>query len=502
MDEIFSESTFGGIQFRDKWQFELKSELLPVAADGESIQSQEFYIFIPNSLQINDQTYTKQQFYDDQTNLIRFKTPNYTMEELLDPLRADSPFVLLENLLGEPQSEENQELLENEVKLLADIFNSSLRDKLIDLAKRINPIKKQDSIEAFLRDVSDYLDQLEQFRKQIAQLKEQYLAAWPQEKIYNLFTYVDEFLRVTQGKALTQFLHRLRLKQLEAFIPLDQRIVKLLLDEKEILPPSSLEGEAKEEFILYHEGLLNKFVIDPLLLKTSRSSVDQKYKGIILGLPAAIAMFIYMILFAWQWHYFIVNSEPFIVLTVIIYVMKDRIKEELRFLSYQQAARWFSDYTTEIHSNGTDLGTLRESFSFIEEAQIEPKILEVRDKEFHGVMERFKRPEQVIYYKKTVTLSEKMQTMETRFYGLNLIFRFDIHHFLTKAEDAYQATLVLDPDTKLIRRVQLPRVYHINIIMKTTLGKKGVPQIDKFRLIVDKSGIKRVENLTEETQGI
>lgn len=496
MEEHFDESTLGGIQFRDKWQFELKSELLPVAKEGISVQNQEFYIFIPNALQINDQTYTKQQFYIDQTNLIRFKTPYLTMKQLLDVENIDSPLGRLEKIRIMAQTPENYEILNNEVKLLGDIFRSSLRDKLIEFSKRLNRLKKAESFEEFNKDVNTYLKELELFKDNFRAIKTRYLETWLQDKLGNLFHYVEEFLIACESKSLTQFLQRLRLKQNEALSKLDKKITQIIISNEELNPHPALNDEAKDEFILYKEALLNKFVIDPLLLKTSRSSVDQRYKNIIGGIPAAVAMAIYMVLFAWQWSHFVVNSEPFIVLTVILYVMKDRIKEELRLISYRQAARWFSDYTTEIHSNGTDLGTLRESFAFVQESQIDPTVLEMRNREFHGILEGFKRPEQVIYYKKNVKLKEKLHTMEPRFDALNLIFRFDIHHFLTKAEDAYQQTLVLDANTELVKRVQLPRVYHINIIMKTTRGKNGITHFDKFRLIVDKSGIKRVENLS------
>lgn len=495
MEDTFDDSTAEGIHFRDKWQFELKSELLPDPQAGESRQIQEFYLFIPNALQINDQTYTKEQFYVDQTNLIRFKTPHFTMEELLD-YNIGTPFSLLRKLLNNSQTPENYEVLQKEVKLLGAIFRSSLRDKLIEFNKRLTRIKKPEGIEQFKQDMNTYLDELGLFMKEFRELKEEYLKTWPLEKVENLFSYVEDFLILAQENGLTQFLHRLRLKQSEELTDLDKRLVELLLYKTEFVIPTARLDESKEEFILYREALLNKFVIDPLLLKTDRSSVDQRYKNIIASIPAAVAMLIYMILFAWQWNYFIVNSEPFILLTVVIYVMKDRIKEELRLLSYQKAAKWFSDYTTEIHSNGDDLGTLRESFTFVQEAQVDPKILQIRNKDFHGVLKWFKRPEQIIFYKKSVRMSDKLKSAESPFYGLNLIFRLDIHHFLAKAEDAFQQTLVLDPVTKMIRRVQLPRVYHINIIIKTIIGKKGAPQISKFRLIVDKNGIKRVENLT------
>src|ERR1700722_13915917 len=100
MDEtVLEDVETGKIHFRDKWQFELKSDLYPFSERKEDNLVQEFYFFIPNSLQINDQTYTKVQFYQDQTNLVRLKTPRFSFNELIDPLNAESPLTRLRSFL-------------------------------------------------------------------------------------------------------------------------------------------------------------------------------------------------------------------------------------------------------------------------------------------------------------------------------------------------------------------------------------------------------------------
>src|SRR5262245_28711441 len=117
MDEYFEDLQSGRIQIRDKWQFEFKSELFPFSHLRSNIHTQEFYFFIPNSLQINDQTYTKAQFYQDQTNLIRFKTPTFTFEELIDKDNAEVPLVRILMLCDLTYSKETEELIEDEIKL-------------------------------------------------------------------------------------------------------------------------------------------------------------------------------------------------------------------------------------------------------------------------------------------------------------------------------------------------------------------------------------------------
>ena len=502
MDEYLIELQSGGIRFRDKWQFELKSDLFPFSESRTNIHTQEFYIFIPNSLQINDQTYKKEEFYRDQTNLIRFKTPQFSLEEMTSLVDQKCPLGKISSYLKRGSLPEDIEAIQNELKLLGDIFNSALRNQVGDFIKRLPYLVDSPSSDEFAKDFSKFCEELDNFLKAFKKVEKESLASYSDPMLRECFFYIEEFLNREIYDYLANFLNRLRKTESAELASIDRLVCEILIRAKRnrqepIKEESELSKDKNaDEYILYRKGLLNKFVIDPLLLKTNRSSVDQRYRNVIGGIPAAVAMLIYLLLFIWQGNVFLFNSEPFILLTVVIYVLKDRLKEELRFLSYRQAAKWFSDYTTEIHSNGQILGDLRESFSFVNEHQIPKEILSIRNKEFHGIMEAFQRPEQVIYYKKTVRIQKKPKMIETRFYGLSIIFRFDIHHFLSKTEDPYQTYLDLDEMTLAIRKLQLPRVYHLNIIMKTTSTLKDESQkieLKKFRLVVDKTGIKRVE---------
>jgi hypothetical protein len=505
MDEQLDEYESGQIHFRDKWQFELKSDLYPFV-EARNALVQEFYIFIPNSLQINDQTYTSAQFYQDQTNLIRFKTPEFTFPELTDPHNTESPLTRLNLLKQAPPTEENQQKIQTESQLLGNIVHSALRHEmsgfLVDLDYLEDPAVAKKFIDHFLI----FCHEVEHFRQAYLKTQEAILTSWPNLNLKKHLDCVDEFLSANIHGYFSNFLVRLREKKQADLSLIDQRLCEMILSEAAYRENkfgqngSPADHLHRDEYLLYRKGLLNKFIIDPLLLKTSRSSVDQRYRAFITGIPAAIAMLLYMLLFVWQGTFFVINTEPFILLTVVIYVLKDRLKEELRYLSHRQAARWFSDYTTEICAppDDTVMGKLRESFSFIDGEKIPREVLEIRDRHFHSVLEEVKRPERVLYYKKTVDLYSKPTLLESRFYGLNIIFRLDIHHFLNKAEDPYQSYLTLDPQTLKLRRVQLPKVYHINIIIRSyTVLPNGQnkDEMKKYRLIVDKIGIKRIERV-------
>lgn len=506
MDESLDDLKAGRIQFRDKWQFELKTDLFPDSISKKIYQIQEFYFFIPNALQINSQTYKKEQFYLDQTNLIRFKTPTFTFSELSDPDNSESPFVKILMLADFAPCASIEEQIQDEIKLTGNIFHSALRNEIAGFVGELPFLKEKESQVHFSKKVLHFCEKLQKARNQFCNLKENFENSSTSKLLKVNFDYIDEYISNVINDYLLGFLNRIRTKPLEEFEELDKRICEIILREKEYrknnLPEEKNlpKDRHAEEYLLYRKGLLNKFLLDPLLLKINRSPTDKRFRGLILGIPAAIAMTIFLTLYVLQGNVFLLNSEPFILLTVIIYVLKDRLKEELRVLSYRQVAKWFSDYVTEIRMQNNDivLGKLNESFSFVEENKVPKEIIDIRNREFHAILEEFKRPEQIIYYKQTIQIGKKPNEISSRFYAFNTLFRFDVHHFLSKAEDPNQFNLDLNSETHDLNKTQLPRVYHVNIILKTTTKgsfKKKKVEFKKFRLVVDKNGIRRVEDL-------
>ncbi len=59
------------------------------------------------------------------------------------------------------------------------------------------------------------------------------------------------------------------------------------------------------------------------------------------SLAAGIAMTLYILLFIWQGSVFVINSQPFILFTIFIYVLKDRLKDEIKNVSMKQALDGF-----------------------------------------------------------------------------------------------------------------------------------------------------------------
>lgn len=435
----------GQIHVRDRLQFELKSEFITSSDKKASVFTEELYIFVPQSLQINRDTYSTDQFYRDEMNLIRYKTPTFSFEELLDPRNDLSPLF-------------NADKLDHEIKLLANIFRSTLRNAV----KKITEHAEADlhsEIDLFVSQVRETFERFRSLKKEIKTQKEELDLA-------------ESFMQLNLENFVTGLLEFLRKNGLNKKDSADKALTRLLIDEC----PREHENE---EDILSHASWMNKHFYEELSLKNERVHIAKQHGTWIGMLAAAIAMLIYMILFVWKATTFGINSIPFIMLAVVFYVLKDRVKEGMKDLWRQNAYRWFPDYSTKIAApNDHFLGTLNESFQFVDSVP--------------EVFSRFKTqdryvPETIMQYKKEIKVATDTPV------ELNTIFRFNIHRFIEKAADAIQNRPQLNPQTLDIEYKLLSKVYILTVLLKNTFA--GRAEIKKFHIYISKKGIDHVEYL-------
>lgn len=483
MDEFLEDLKSGEIRFRDRWQFELKSEFSPNATTHENSYTQEFYFFIPNSLQITSKTYSREDFYKDLTNLIRYKTPIIPLKDFID-----APLFQL-NALEEPSK------LQTELKLMGNVFKSSLRREIQNILSFSLPPEEE---------VRNLCNDIEHFRKAFLQLPT--VCKFDKSpELTETYGYLDEFIGTSIDYYLTGLLDQFRTHHSPVPASIEDNLCKIILQENEhkekthhaLLQFSS--DTARDEQILYRLSLLKKYFLDALLLRVDRISVQERFGTVISSFSAAIAMLVYVLLFVWQGQWFVINSLPFVVITVAAYVLKDRLKEGLKALSYKRAFSYFSDFSTKILSPQDEvIGELKESFIFVDEEQIPEDIRKIRNFDFHAMLKSFKRPEQVFYFKRIVKTYLPENKKLDRLKSLTISLRYNLQDYLEKASDPYHSFSTLDKSTRTILKLRLPKVYHLNVILKNQylddLGQKVV-ELQKFRIIIDKNGIKNIEQI-------
>lgn len=504
MESFWNDLHYEDIHFRDNLQFEVESDFAPIFALKENVSTQEFYFFIPSSLQINRSTYSKEQFYKDRTNLIRFKTPEFSFSELIDKNNALSPLNRINALKNMNETEHHVLLVQDELKLLSNVVRSALRSSVRQLLDCLGPPQShvndvlQTNTLALCKDILS-------FRKEFFHIQADFSNYWSGIVLQD-FLYTDEFISGSIDYYLTGFLEYLRRSKIENIHEIDHHLCEIITEEKRHRQKYYREsgksgpGPFIQERTLHRRGLLNKYVLDALLLGLERISWVEKYGGIIAGLATGVAMFFYAVLLFLNVTNLGFNSIPFLVLTVILYVLRDRFKEGLKTVFHQQACRWFSDYTTQIRTpnNEIQIGNLKEFFSFLTEEDLQEEIRQVRQKGFASDLQLFKQPEVIFYYKKEMVLVSSETPIRARRHKLHNIFLFNIHLLLEKASNPVEPHLNLDIDTMEIGVNRLPKVYYINIIVKNTFIQPDLQvkvEIKKFCVVIDKNGIRRVETV-------
>lgn len=492
-----------GIQLRDNLQFELKSEFFINPRLKENVYKQEFFLFVADTLQINKNTYSKQQFYLDQTNLIRYKTPRISLQNLIKEDNIQSPLARLIALKNFPLGQEAVKMVLDELRLFGNMFRASLHEQIQRLANQLEINASDIRIEEIKQGIFALCNEVKSLYTVFQNIQNDLIKHDIETKLKHYLEYTDEFINQIVDYDFTILLHQVRNNKLTTnWKEIDHTLCEIISQAQNHLKvyfSQSPQGNPFfKEKVLYRHGLLNKFMLEALRLQTNRFSREEKHGHLLGAISAGVAMFIYMILF-WKSTNFGINSLSVILLVVLLYILKDRLKEEIKNLYYKQAYRWFPDYTTEIKSpKGYTVGRLTENFSFINVSQLPTDFLEMRNRDFHEELPDVDRPETIMQYKREVTLYQRHQSVEDRRRELTMVFRFNLHRFLQKANNPLQPYLTLNRKTHVIEKRLMPKVYHINIIIKNTyllFNLKQKVELKKFRIVIDKRGIKRIEQI-------
>ena len=192
----------------DNYNFESKIDYIldRTPSEKESSYLLEVFLFIPESLQINKESYSKEQFFLDLNNRIRFKTPQMTIQGLLDENNKLSPIYVILKKLKEIEygqvSHETHIRIEREIRLLACIVKVSLRDQFSFILTFSQKLKKQGNFTAVF---SNYLDDIEKFESKMNFLRETFSISQIPYKLQEALQYADEYISLQINFGISLF---------------------------------------------------------------------------------------------------------------------------------------------------------------------------------------------------------------------------------------------------------------------------------------------------------
>ena len=125
--------------------------------DNEGLKDNRFavnsWIFLPNSIGINPESYGKDQFYRDVKSNVRLITPRFSLKEISSPdaLPLSSVRKAMVDMMG---SEQNMDAYEYHLKMFAAIFKSAIREAEHQI-RGLRDLSKTDSLcVSYCQDIS------------------------------------------------------------------------------------------------------------------------------------------------------------------------------------------------------------------------------------------------------------------------------------------------------------------------------------------------------------
>lgn len=505
------------VEVHDRKQFELKLEYQPSGTDPDSHYLVETLLFIPNSLNINADTWPRESFYADLHNYVRLKTPVLSFLEV--QTGAHSPLVQLEQrvplgLMG-PESE-----VVYDAKMLACVMRGALRrfargmkEECKNLlsgadspacAKESSPEHLQSLAHSSIRATQDVL---RRYRTTVALLKEKYPLGRHTTSSLKL---VDEYLSLL----VEQFFRRIvvQMEQMPrsgAWVDLRRELMDVVIGDESYRKanklPSVLDAATDNEEYSHRVGFLKKFCMNILFLKVQRSSPRKKWEEALFALAAGGSMAFALGVGLFAQTRYPQASFNFFIIAVIGYMLKDRIKEALRRLLAAYAGKFLYERTTRIIDPVTqeDVGVCQEKLDYGASAHVPDDVAKLRAQDDLVTAAKGEVAETVIRYRKKISLESDMlpRIADGIVSGVTDIIRLNVDRLLHDMDDPEYELDYVDLDDFSVEKLKMAKSYRVDVAFRFSVddGTTQRTTVRLVRLVLDRNGIKRLSELVPET---
>jgi hypothetical protein len=484
------------IRVHDKFQFEIKF-VYPFNRNAPvSEYTVEHFLFIPDNLGINAQNYSKTQFYSDCQKYIRLKTPVFSLVSMTRG--EDNPLEKLRErmkaLANDPEDQWVNHNYKYQLKMFCAIFKSAIRDEEIFIEKRLEPSDQRD---ASTKVVENIREVVESFRK----LKSIIQVPHVTFKQMALFNFADEYISILIEKRIFKLLDFLKTTKNPKFAKVSPVLLALANSErdyriKQNYPSIAHEGRSNET-IVYRSRILKKIMGNILFLSTNIKTEGRLREQVSMGFAAGLAMAFATAFIFMTRQFFADFTISLFAGLVVIYIFKDRIKEITKSILVKLLRKFVYDYKTSLRTSfDSKVGFCREIFNFITENKMPQIINRIRNKDYIDELNNGYTAEQIIYYKKYIRIYSaqcRQLLKDFKVDGINDILRFNVRHFLYKMDNPLKTLFIADGDNDF-KKINGNCLYHLNLILKYG-GVKEEPFYHKFRIILNRDGIKRIEKI-------
>ena len=502
----------GQIDVHDRTGFEVKTDYTIDPSRRASTYRVESYLFIPSTLGVNERTYSRDHFYRDIKAYIRFKTPTISLTAL-----ARGEAELLTGLVETAQRLPNTtadasvelEFIDS-LKLLGCIVRSDVLHQLAVIKKRLktqtNNGTRQALAEGDLAGRCDhFLTDLEAVVRAFRGLRAPLRHPEVSTRAFAAFQWVDEYVSLVLEERLTELLMALDQtpKAGESLKRLRARVKGLVDTEQSHRQEAGYQAvltgadHGNEQF-LYRAGVLKKFVMSVLWLEVDKERKGQGWADFFAAIAAGLAMAFAVAATILQSRMMAINTWSFLLPAVLVYILKDRIKDWVKLFFSQKMTRWVPDFNIRIRDphSGETVGRCLEAVSYLARDRVPRDVLDMRHIGSHTDL--WLKPEVVLKYEKSIRLRDRglISKLTDTDCEIHDIVRFDISHLLGRADDPQSALPFYESQSDQVITRMLPKVYHLNVVLVLTAeDQRQQRSMSRIRVVLNKDGIKRIEEL-------
>ena len=463
--------------------------------DGEKDKfSVNTWIFVPNSLDINPENYGKEHFYRDIKSNVRLITPSYLLQDIAHEtsLPLASLKKSLETAVLNP-SESSLNAYEYHLKMFAAIFKSALRDHVarLDTAPSLETAECQ---------VDEYIKCLRQILTMFRALHKIVDIPTVSARIRNSFRMSDELMSHNVVLTTTRMIkdsdaseHSQKLSHVR------RKFTSFILQEREYMDEMGYErlGGTPEHDrqLLFHHGMLKKYVESELYIRLDKKkdgvAVEQLYYSIAAGVAMIFATGV-----AWYTQIRYGNiTWPLFVVLVVSYMLKDRIKDLLRYYFAHKLGNKYFDKKATVAIGDKKIGVIKEGFDFISKEKTPDAVMNMREQASFIEDESRILEEKILLYRKHVEISDsalaKVDACQMK--GINEIVRLHLNRFTHKMDNPEVPIDSIDADGK-IASWSVQRIYYVNVLFR--LQHDGEAEYRHFRIAMTRNGVQAVDEIS------
>lgn len=436
----------------------------------------DLWMFIPGNLEANERTYAANTFYEDLKTRLRLITPHYTLEQLTEANAL--PYCRLQDAMRYP---ENLDAFRHEICMICNILKSSLRDDMEKILNNTDHTQRVELLDSFIQTLRKVMNIYHNLAKEIVAL--------PSESRRN-YQRGDEFLCQTIRHYLYCRTKEFNKKELNLYLLELQNY----MESQGYSLPQPKESKQSRDF-LHRYATLKKFIESDLYIRTHNKHSGFLLEQLMFMLSAGMAMGFALMINFYTKDAANKFSLPLILLMIVSYMFKDRIKDWVRNLFHDRSGEIFFDRRQRLEMNGIDIGSSRQNFEYLTPDKVAQSIQEFKQRSMELDEPDHIQREEVVHYCRTIRLRRKLIQRLSRhpLRGVDEICRLNLNR-LMRWMDNPNITVYRSAEDGNVERFNAPRTYEIHFVMENILNGKS--NIFSYRVELNRDGIIALKDLS------